>query len=235
MRLLGLNRDTLRRLEKTLGYRFRNRALLKMALTHRSQRFESAGVDVDNQRLEFLGDAVLGFVTAAYLYETRQDKDEGVLTALRSRVTSGKALATLARTIDLGTYLLVGKGEERSGGRERESNLTDALEAILGAVYLDGGTRGFDKVFARLFRPLIEGLGDDVWHGNPKGRLQEYAQAEWRSSPSYHLVSSQGPAHAATFTVEVEVNGRRCGRGEGRSKQDAERLAATVALEGIQD
>ena len=235
MKLLGLHRDTLRKLEKTLGYRFRNRALLKMALTHRSLRFESSAIDVDNQRLEFLGDAVLGFVTAAYLYETRHDKDEGVLTALRSRVTSGKALAALARDIDIGEYLLVGKGEEHSGGRERASNLTDALEAIFGAVYIDGGIRGFDKVFARLFHPLIDELGDDVWDGNPKGRLQEHAQAEWRCSPVYRLISSQGPAHAATFTVEVEMNGRRCGRGEGRSKQEAERLAATVALEAIQD
>ena len=228
--MLGKSKDPLKRLQKKLGYKFRDMALLKMALTHRSCRFENKAVNVDNQRLEFLGDAVLGFMTASYLYDENQNDAEGVLTTLRSRVTSGKALAALASDIGIGEYLLVGKGEEHSGGRTRRSNLTDAIEAILGAVYIDGGLKGFKKVFDNFFPALIDSLDSDVWASNPKGKLQEYSQAQWKISPVYHLVDESGPSHAALFTVEVEVNGKRVGHGVGGSKQEAERKAAAMAL-----
>ena len=229
--MLGKIKNPLKELEKKLGYRFRDINLLKMALTHRSCRFENNKVDVDNQRLEFLGDAVLGFMTASYLYDENRNDAEGVLTTLRSRVTSGKALAALASDIGIGEYLFVGKGEERSGGRTRRSNLTDAIEAILGAVYIDGGLKGFKKVFNNFFPALIKALDDDLWAANPKGELQEYSQAQWKISPVYHLMDESGPAHASVFTVEVEVNGIRTGHGIGGSKQEAERRAAAMALE----
>lgn len=202
---------------------------------HRSYRFENEGIEVDNQRLEFLGDAVLGFLAAAHLYDTLRDKNEGILTALRSRITSGKALAEVAESLGLGNHLLVGKGEEGSGGRTRPSNLADAMEAVLGAVYLDSGLKGLTKVFKKIFVPLVRELSDDVWEENPKGRLQEYAQARWKKSPVYRMVKTVGPAHAAVFTVEVRINGKVWGTGIGRSKQDAERRAALAALQGFQD
>ena len=233
--MLGKSKDPLKILQKKLGYKFRDINLLEMALTHRSCRFENKAVNVDNQRLEFLGDAVLGFMTAAYLYEENHNDAEGVLTTLRSRVTSGKALAALASDIGIGEYLLVGKGEEHSGGRTRRSNLTDAIEAILGAVYIDGGLKGFKKVFDHFFPALINSLDGDLWAANPKGKLQEYSQAQWKTSPVYHLVDEGGPAHAAVFTVEVEVNGKRVGHGIGGSKQEAERKAAAMALEEIEN
>lgn len=231
--MLGKTKDPLKKLQKRLGYKFRDINLLKMALTHRSCRFENKDVNVDNQRLEFLGDAVLGFMTAAYLYEENKNDAEGVLTTLRSRVTSGKALAALATDIGVGEYIMVGKGEERSGGRTRPSSLTDALEAIFGAVYIDGGLKGFKKVFDNFFPDLINNLDGNLWAANPKGELQEYSQAQWKRSPIYHLVDESGPAHASLFTVEVEVNGKRIGHGIGGSKQEAERKAAAMALEGI--
>ena len=232
--MLGKSKDPLKALEKKLGYRFRNRELLLMALTHRSCRFENREVNVDNQRLEFLGDAVLGFVAAAYLYNEKNDEAEGGLTTLRSRVTSGKALAALAGDIGIGEYLMVGKGEERSGGRNRKSNLTDALEAILGAIYIDGGLKGVQKVFDKFFPALIGGLGDNLWAANPKGELQEYSQAKWKCSPLYRLIGESGPAHKSVFTVEVDVNGTLAGHGVGSSKQEAERNAAGMALKSIE-
>ncbi|MCK5529128.1 MAG: ribonuclease III, partial [Kiritimatiellae bacterium] len=126
------------------------------------------------------------------------------------------------------------KGEERSGGRERKSNLTDAIEAVFGAVYIDGGLKGFKKVFDKFYPALIRALGDDLWAANPKGELQEYSQARWKSSPVYRLIDESGPAHQSVFTVEVEVNGKLVGHGVGSSKQDAERNAAAMALESIE-
>jgi len=218
-------------LEKALGYRFKKRSLLVAGLTHPSYRFENPHVADDNQRLEFLGDAVLGFLTAAHLYHAMGDKNEGVLTAVRSLVTSGKALAGLAKSIDLGSYLLVGKGEEASGGRRRQSGLADAFEAVLGAVYLDAGLKGVKKVFKKLFVRLIEEAGDDMWRGNPKGKLQEMVQARWKSNPVYNLTGQNGPPHAAIFSVEVLVGGKIVGSGTGSTKQSAECRAASAALD----
>lgn len=220
-------------LETALGYRFRKRALLMTGLTHPSYRFESEDLCEDNQRMEFLGDAVLGFLTAAHLYRTMGDKNEGVLTAVRSRVTSGKALARLARSIRLGEYLLVGKGEEMSGGRGRDSTLADALEAVVGASYLDTGMKGANKVFSKLFVRLIDEAGDDLWKGNPKGRLQEYVQARWKTNPAYRLTGQTGPPHATIFTVEVLVNGKVAGSGTGSTKQSSECRAAAVAMDYV--
>ena len=216
--------------ETAIGYKFRKRALLEQAMTHRSYRFEHPGVPHDNQRLEFLGDAVLGLLTAAYVYEQFQDSDEGGLTSFRSQVTSGKALALCARELQLGDSIRIGKGEEKAGGRHRPSILTDTLEAVVGAAYLDGGMRACEKVFAKCFAPRIAALSGDVWDTNPKGRLQDLAQRRWKSEPRYRTVQQEGPAHATMFTAEVVVNGASLGSGRGFSKQEAEKQAAQSAL-----
>lgn len=230
--MVGRRRNPYAALEKEIGHRFRKRALLESALMHRSFRFENRNIGDDNQRLEFLGDAVLGFVSAAYVYSKFEDKDEGVLTSFRSQISSGRALARVAKSIELGKYIKMGKGEELSGGRKRSSNLADALEAIIGAAYLDGDMKAVNKVFKRLFVPRLDSL-TDVWAGNPKGKLQEYSQRTWRSSPKYRTVRREGPAHATVFTVEVTLPDGTVGRGKGRNKQHAEAEAAIVVLQGI--
>jgi ribonuclease III len=217
-------------LEKAIGYSFRKKSHLDHALLHRSLRFENSSVHQDNQRLEFLGDAVLGLLTAAYVYSRFSDSDEGGLTSFRSQVASGRALAHCARELKLGDYLRMGKGEERSGGRHRPNLLADALEAVIGAAYLDGGLKACEKIFENVFAPRIAALSGDVWDTNPKGKLQELAQRRWKTSPHYRTVQQNGPAHATVFTAEVVVNGLPRGVGQGSSKQDAERQAAQRAL-----
>lgn len=199
-------------------------------MTHRSYRFEHSDVAVDNQRMEFLGDAVLGFVVAAYLYERYEDQAEGELTSFRSQVTSGKALAKLAATIDLGSFIMMGKGELASGGSTRASNLTDALEAVIGAAYLDGGLKAAQKIVKKLFVSQMEDMPTDVWSVNPKGRLQEYCQRKWKCGPQYRVMSKEGPPHAAVFTVEVVLDDKVHGVSRGHTKQDAEAGAASDAL-----
>jgi ribonuclease-3 len=228
--LLGVEKSPYAELERRMGYHFRRLDWLEQALTHRSFRFERPGVTADNQRLEFLGDAVLGLLTAAHLFHEFADQDEGGLTELRSRVTSGKALTRCARELKLGLHLRIGKGEEKSGGRHRASNLADALEAIMGAAYLDGGWVACEKIFAAVFAPLIAALGQDVWAENPKGQLQEYCQRRWRAGPQYRTVRREGPAHAAVFTAEVTQGGNVYGVGRGSNKQEAETQAAVDAL-----
>jgi ribonuclease III len=232
-RLFSGGKNPHRELEKRIGYRFSRRGLLEAALTHRSFRFENSGVKVDNQRLEFLGDAVLGLLTAAHFYTRFEHKDEGGLTTLRSQLTSGRALAHIARGINLGEYLKVGKGEERSGGRHRLSSLADALEAVVGAAYLDGGMKACQKLFGTLFLPSIETIDQDMWASNPKGKLQEYCQRRWKSGPHYRTVRREGPAHAAVFTAEVTVNGGQQGSGKGPNKQEAETHAAADLLKRL--
>ncbi|MDI6775016.1 MAG: ribonuclease III [Verrucomicrobiota bacterium] len=218
-----------------IGYRFRKRAYLEMALMHRSFRFENETIGMDNQRLEFLGDAVLGFVAAEHLFARFREMEEGGLTALRSRMTSGKMLARLAREIRLGEHIKIGKGEEKTGGRARSSNLEDALESIIGAAYLDGGMKAARKIFDRLFVPHTAGLNEDVWAGNPKGELQEYAQRVWRRSPQYRIATREGPPHAVVFTAEVTVTERLRGLGKGRNKQEAEVEAAKHLLDHMSE
>ncbi len=230
-----LRKNEYKDLEKRLGYRFRDKTLLETALLHRSYRYENDDVYTDNQRLEFLGDAVLGFLTADHLYERYPDDDEGVLTSFRSQVTSGKALADLASSIDLGEHLKIGKGEEGSGGRTRASNLADALESILGAAFLDGGKKAADKIFKKLLMPCVDSLSGDVWADNPKGKLQDYTQRKMKSSPKYSIVGREGPPHATVFTVEATLTNGDCSRGTGGNKQEAETEAAKKMLENIED
>lgn len=231
--MVGRRKNPYSKLEKDIGYRFRRISLLEEALLHRSFRFENKGITNDNQRMEFLGDAVLGFITAAYVYKKFQDKQEGVLTSFRSQVTSGKALVDVARSINLGDYIKIGKGEEQSGGRKRHSNLADALEAVIGAAHLDGGIKAVEKIFKELFMPQLDSLSDDIWEGNPKGKLQEYSQRKWKTSPRYRIIRKEGPSHATTFTVEVFLHNGTIGTGKGGNKQNAETTAAINALKRL--
>ncbi len=227
-------RNPYRKLEKKIGYSFRRKHRLRMALTHRSFRFENSDEEEDNQRLEFLGDAALGFLTAAYLYDTYPDLPEGELTKLRSRVTSSRPLAEMAESCGLGEHLLLGKGEERSGGSERPSNLTDVMESVLGAAYLDGGLRGVRKIFRKLVVPCIQQLHPSHAADNPKGHLQEIAQARWKTTPRYRVVKEDGPSHGREFTVEVSLFQEVYGSGKGSNKRTAQAEAARVALRTVE-
>ncbi len=221
-----------RELEKKIGYRFRDQELLDMALTHRSFRFEDSDTGYDNQRLEFLGDAVLGFIAADTLYQDNPSKEEGYLTSARSQVTSGRAFARVAGELGLGDYLKLGRGELKSGGRERESNLADVFESLLGACFLDGGIPAARRVFDKIIGPLLGNDEGDRWADNPKGALQERCQRKYKLSPSYHLIAADGPGHARHFTVEVILGDQVRGIGRGNSKQEAEINAAIDALKG---
>ena len=231
--LLGLRNNPYRELERRIGYSFRKRALLEAALTHRSFRFETADVSVDNQRLEFLGDAVLGLVTAAHIYREFEGENEGRLTDLRSMVASGKALAGIAQSIDLGSFLRLGRGEEQAGGRRRGSLLADGMEAIIGAAFLDGGMRAAEKIFAALFASLLGAGHQPEWVENPKGRLQELVQRELKGSVHYRCISEEGPAHQKTFTVEARIRGIAMGVGAGANRRTAETQAAIQAYQAL--
>lgn len=220
-----------RKLEKVIGYSFRKKSLMATALLHRSLRFERGGEMEDNQRLEFLGDAALSLVAGDYLFRNFPELREGEMTMLRSRLTSGKALANIGQNIQLGDWLQLGKGEQRSGGHRRPSNITDAFEAVIGAAYLDGGIRAVTRIFNRLFLSLMEGVESaDQYEDNPKGRLQEIVQRKWRTNPHYRVVKQSGPAHARTFFIQAEINNAPAGSGRGSCKRDAEQNAAQDAI-----
>ena len=217
-------------LEKRIRYKFRNSLLLAEALTHPSLAYETQKPHFDNQRLEFLGDAVLQLVLTDELYHLFPKFAEGRLTKLRSRLVSRGALEKYAIRFKLGKYLMIGKGEEASGGRERASTLADAFEALIGAVYLDGTLTA-----AREF--ILYSCSEDLTHVtetpteiNPKGELQEILQGLSTRSPNYRIVSQEGPDHCRVFEANVEWNGQILGSGSGQSKKEAEALAATDAL-----
>lgn len=223
-----------RKLEKLIGYSFRRKSFLETALLHPSVHFERAALTDDNQRLEFLGDAALALVVGHYLFEKYPRLQEGDLTNLRSRLTSGKALAGIGQGIQLGDWLQLGKGEQKSGGHRRPSNITDALEAIIGAAYLDGGLRAVTRIFAKLFLTLMEGIeSSDQFEDNPKGRLQEISQRRWKTNPHYRIIRHSGPAHARVFFVETEIKGIVVGTGKGLCRRDAEQCAAQDAIDRI--
>lgn len=218
-------------LESILGHHFQDPALLTQALTHASLGYETQRTQPDNQRLEFLGDAVIQLLLSELLFQRYSEADEGLLTKVRAQLVSTKALARVARRIQLGGFLLMGRGEESHGGRERDSSLADALEAVAGAVFLDGGMEAARGLATRLFHPEIELLGDEPDDQNPKGQLQERLQAISPESPKYRIVEQSGPDHAKSFVAAVTWGGRELGRGLGKSKKEAEVEAARSALE----
>lgn len=219
-----------------LGVQFNDPGLLDSALTHRSfvhEHYESPLQP--NERLEFLGDSVLNFLTAQYLYHAFPDHSEGQLTALRASLVRSATLARFARLFGLGTYLKLGKGEEHSGGRERNNLLADAFEAVLAAIYLDQGMDAAD----RFLRPLLEAEGAHVAvHGlqlDHKSRLQERVQSERNQTPRYRTLRAEGPDHSRTFTIEVFAGDEKLGLGVGSSKQAAAQAAAQAALEHLDE
>jgi ribonuclease III len=217
-------------LQAAIGYRFRDPALRETALTHTSWLNETAVEGrSDNERLEFLGDAVLALVVSDLLMRRLPARAEGELTRMRAGLVSEAALARAAATIDLGRYILLGKGEERTGGRSRPSILADALEALMGAIYLDGGLTAAADVATRLFDPM---LADVEQHArlDYKSRVQERAQALWQVAPIYDVVGQAGPDHDKRFEVTLSLRGREYGRASGRSKKEAEQAAAAQAL-----
>ena len=221
------------RLQDAIQYTFADETLLTTALTHKSFANETPGKIEDNQRLEFLGDAVLGCVAAEALMEKLPDSPEGVLTQHRAALVNESSLADLAREIDLGSALLLGRGEEMSNGRDRSSTLCDAVESVLGAVFLDGGFEEARRVIRCLIADRLSELAEGTHLGDAKGALQEMLQAENRPGPCYRLVGEEGPDHAKIFEVEVSVDGRTVAVGRGRSKKEAEKDAAARALSEV--
>jgi ribonuclease-3 len=218
-------------LEERLGYKFRNGLLLAEALTHPSISLERKNYPFDNQRLEFLGDAVIQVVVTEQLYRLYPDFSEGKMTKLRTRIVSRTALKIRAQELDLGRYLMMGRGEEASGGRERASTLADAFESVVGAIYLDGGFDAARNFVLRATSDDFEGIARDPEEVNPKGSLQEILQAIEPCAPQYEVVEQSGPEHLKRFVSCVLWNGLELGRGEGLSKKQAQVAAASDALE----
>ncbi len=214
---------------RKLGYTFADTGLLFDALTHTSFRNERPDVAAaDNERLEFLGDAVVGLVVASLLYVRFPDSDEGELTRRRADLVSERGLAECAESIGMGEALRLGKGEEKSGGRQKPRLLSSALEACIGAVYLDGGAEAAFESARRIFEPRIDTSAPG--QRDAKSRAQEWAQAHLGGTPSYEVISTEGPDHEREFTVALQLNGEQVTTGVGRSKVEAERNAAEAAL-----
>jgi ribonuclease-3 len=222
-----------RELEQVIGYRFRKKRVLELALTHPSFRYENPKTKDDNQRLEYLGDAVLSLVSAEYLFNNNPDAREGDMSQLRSRLTQDRKLAQIGVSIGIGNFLNLGHGETKNGGAERASNLADAVEAVIGAAWIDGGARAVNKIFKKVFIPELDELQNAVAKSNPKGELQEYAQSREFGIPIYETIETSGPEHDRVFTVEVTACGKSW-RASAGSKREAERLAAFNALKELE-
>ena len=220
-------------IQDRLGHRFCDESLLRLALTHPSLARELTGPGQHNQRLEFLGDAVLQLALTRELYDKFPEGDEGLLTKARAKLVNQQSVAKQARQLGLGEYLLLSRGEEASGGRDRPSILADALEAVLGALFIDAGFQRARDLILQLFAELFNELEDLPSLDNPKGELQELLQGQSEEAPEYRLVSATGPDHDRAFECAVYFHGREQGRGEGKSKKAAESQAARVALENL--
>jgi ribonuclease-3 len=229
------NTDTFVSLEETIAYRFRGRALLEEALTHKSFSNEWQGETVPfNERLEFLGDAVLDLAVSQYVYDCFAAAPEGELTRIRAEVVNEKSLALIARKLELGRYLRLGIGEDKSGGRNKDSLLANALEALLGAVFCDGGFEAARRVTERLLAEEMERAGKHKIGMDYKTRLQEALQARFGTTPEYVLSQVEGPEHRRLYRVEVRFDGRIAGCGSGTTKKKAEQEAAREALRELE-
>lgn len=223
-------------LETTLGIPFRDKSLLTRALTHRSYLNENPDLPfLDNERLEFLGDAILDFVAAEFLYQRFPEMSEGDLTSLRAAVVKGETLARFANDLGLPQFLLMSRGEDAAGGRIRAALLAGAFEALIGALYLDQGLDAARNLILRFLSAEAERAHHQRLDRDPKSMLQEMSQGARQVTPQYRLVETHGPDHAKEFTVAVIIKDQEYGRGTGRSKQIAEQEAARVALETLQE
>ncbi|HPG50847.1 MAG TPA: ribonuclease III [Spirochaetota bacterium] len=223
------------RLQRVIHVKFKNKSLLQRAVTHRSYVNESGKNARDNERLEYLGDSVLALVVNEYLFKHFEDYQEGKLAKIKSAVVSEATLARLARKIDLGEFILMGRGEEHSGGRERPSILANTLEAVIGAVFLDQGLKSSRKFVLALIKDEIEIVNNPSSMRDPKTALQEYVQKKYKARPIYEVIDERGPDHRKEFTVRLLVNGREIVTGEGPSKRKAEMNAARISLQKIED
>ena len=219
-------------LEKRLGYHFQNLELLSEALNHSSYANEHKGSLGSNERLEFLGDSVLGFVSAEFLFRRHKDLPEGDLTRMRAALVCEQSLYEVAKKLELGSCLKLGRGEESGGGRERQSILADAVEAVFAAVYLDGGIEPARELIIRVLLSQVPAAEE---RKDYKTTLQEVVQRRSGQVLTYHMVSQSGPDHNKTFLFEVRLNGKRVGQGSGHSKKEAEQAAAKDALEHMED
>ncbi|MCX6539745.1 MAG: ribonuclease III [Acidobacteria bacterium] len=230
-------RDEFEKLSAVLGHRFRDPGLLEHALTHRSRANEDVtGGVLDNESLEFLGDAALGFVIAAMLFERYPDRDEGQKSKMKAALVSTTMLARLAERLRLGDHLLLGRGEEKTGGRRKQALLADTYEAVIAALYLDGGLDAARTFIVREFDDIMResavdgGMGDDH-----KSVLQEFLQSRGDPLPEYVVVAESGPAHRRVFLIELRVRGEVIAVAEGRTKKDAEQEAARLGRQSLSD
>jgi ribonuclease-3 len=226
-----VNEAVLRECASVIGHDFRDVSLLRLALTHSSYSAEHPN-EPSNERLEFLGDAVIGLVLADEMYDRHADFDEGVLTDLRKSVVNAQTLSVAARRLGLGKFVRLGRGESTSGGSDKTSILANALEAVIGAVYLDAGIAVAFDLSLRLLAPEIAGAVPGLRNLDPKTQLQELTAEMGLGSPIY-VLEDEGPDHDKTFFAEVLVAGRRRGSGSGRSKKAAEQQAAAEAIQSL--
>jgi ribonuclease III len=227
-------KKALKELQKKIRYRFKSLELLNQGLRHKS--FVHENVDAqgqDNERLEFLGDAVLDLVIGHLIMSRYPDYQEGSLSRLRASVVNETRLAKIARDLSLGQYLLLGKGEEMTRGREKSSILSSTLEALLATIYLDGGYKKAFKAIARLFSPTLEVAEKESFYQDYKTKLQEVSQNTLKATPRYVLAKEYGPDHNKVFGVQVQIQGKVAGMGAGRSKKEAEQRAARRTLEKL--
>lgn len=226
-------RDEIAVFQRHAGIRAKDLELLNLAFCHRSFANERGAATANNEKLEFLGDSVLGLVVAAYLYETLPDRAEGDLAKIKSFVVSEQSLAEVARKLKVDNFILIGKGEEYSGGRTKKAILADALEAIIGAIFLDGGFREARRFVLTHLVPQIDAVLEDRHEKDYKTLLQELSQKIYRCYPKYQLVKRTGPDHDRVFWVAVDVNGTTYGPSNGSNKKEAEQAVAGVAYEAI--
>lgn len=232
--LVRANKEQLSCLEQTLGYRFTDLRLLQRALIHSSYSFEQSQGDQNNEKLEFLGDAVLDLVIGHILYHRYEKMREGELTRLRASLVNEQHLARMARDVELGRYLELGKGEDASQGRTKSSILSCAYEAVIGAVFEDGGYRTASELVERFFLPDLEKKQEELLIADAKSRLQELLQEKYSEAPTYKIDAEEGPSHQKLFTVSVCFQDSVLGTGQAGSKKEAEQRAASAALENLE-
>ncbi len=233
--LVRVNKKELSEFEKIINYRFTDLRLLQKALVHSSYAFEQAQTGQDNQTLEFLGDAVLDLAVGHILFRKYPEMKEGELTRLRSALVNETHLANMAREIELGRFLCLGKGEDASNGRNKSSILSCGYEAVIGAIFEDTGYRTVVGIVENFFLPAIEGKKEELLVADAKSRLQEALQEKYNEGPSYVVEAEEGPSHQKLFTIAVRFHGTVLGLGQAGSKKEAEQRAAAAALEELQN
>lgn len=228
-------KSLLNEFQKEFNIRFKDINLLNQAFTHRSVTNEFSDFVMNNERLEFLGDAVLGMVTSSLLYEKYSEQPEGDLAKIKSAVVSEASLSQIATKLQISKYLLLGKGEEKSGGRNKKAILADCVEAIIGAYYLDSGYKNCRAFILKFMEDVIDGIEKNQLLKDFKTILQEYCQKTFKVCPTYELLKKTGPDHDKTFWIKVLINNMEYGTAKGKSKKEAQQNAAKIALEKIQN